>query len=49
VPAALNIHGQVAGNSDLAGNMTEQAFLWSRESGMKDLGTLGERFRRQTI
>jgi probable HAF family extracellular repeat protein len=44
VPAALNIHGQVAGNSDLAGNMTEQAFLWSRESGMKDLGTLGGTF-----
>jgi probable HAF family extracellular repeat protein len=40
-PAALNSHGQVAGNSDLAGDMTEHAFLWDRVGGMKDLGTLG--------
>jgi probable HAF family extracellular repeat protein len=44
VPAALNSHGQVAGNSNLAGDMTEHAFLWDREGGMKDIGTLGGTF-----
>ncbi|HXP46764.1 MAG TPA: hypothetical protein VN810_05770 [Terriglobales bacterium] len=44
-PAGINIHGQVAGNSDLAdANANPHAFLWSRESGMKDLGTLGGTF-----
>ncbi|MGA8442961.1 MAG: hypothetical protein WB714_32405 [Candidatus Sulfotelmatobacter sp.] len=45
VPAGLNIHGQVAGNSDLADvNVYPHAFLWSRESGIKDLRTLGGTF-----
>ena len=44
-PAGLNIHGQVAGNSDLADvNAYPHAFLWSWESGMRDLGTLGGTF-----
>jgi probable HAF family extracellular repeat protein len=44
-PAGLNIHGQVAGNSDLADvNAFPHAFFWSQESGMKDLGTLGGTF-----
>lgn len=44
-PAGINIHSQVAGNSDLADvNVYPHAFLWSRESGMKDLGTLGGTF-----
>lgn len=43
--AGLNIHGQVVGNSDLADvTAFPHAFLWSRESGIKDLGTLGGTF-----
>ncbi|HXT26306.1 MAG TPA: hypothetical protein VN749_15930 [Candidatus Eisenbacteria bacterium] len=26
----------------MAGDLTSHAFLWSRNTGMKDLGTLGE-------
>jgi probable HAF family extracellular repeat protein len=42
--AGINNNGQVAGISDLAGDLTSHAFLWDQESGMKDLGTLGGTF-----
>jgi probable HAF family extracellular repeat protein len=32
--------GQVVGTSVLAGEQTQHAFLWTRETGMKDLGTV---------
>lgn len=39
---ALNMNGkgQVVGNSDLPGDTTNHAFLWTQETGMQDLGTL---------
>jgi probable HAF family extracellular repeat protein len=36
----LNNHGQVVGNSDVTGDANFHAFLWTRETGMRDLGTL---------
>jgi probable HAF family extracellular repeat protein len=36
----INNQGQVVGASALAGNSTAHAFLWSRLTGMRDLGTL---------
>jgi probable HAF family extracellular repeat protein len=36
----LNNHGQVIGSSDLQGDATFHAFLWTRETGMQDLETL---------
>ena len=36
-----NHHGQVIGVSNLAGDLVSHAFLWDKDSGIKDLGTLG--------
>ena len=36
----LNNHGQVIGFSDLQGDANFHAFLWTRETGMQDLGTV---------
>ena len=40
----LNSKGHVVGNSDLAGDSSNHAFLWTREAGMQDLGTLPSDF-----
>jgi len=36
----LNNLGHVVGTSDVRGDKASHAFLWTRETGMKDLGTL---------
>jgi probable HAF family extracellular repeat protein len=36
----INNQGQVVGNSDLPGDTTFHAFLWTKRTGMRDLGTL---------
>lgn len=40
-PSWINDRGEVVGASDLIGDQTEHAFLWTREKGMQDLGTFG--------
>jgi probable HAF family extracellular repeat protein len=40
VAFALNNKAQVVGGSALPGNTVAHAFLWTRETGMRDLGTL---------
>jgi probable HAF family extracellular repeat protein len=37
---AINNQGQVVGNSDLPGDTTFHAFLWTKKTGMQDLGAL---------
>jgi probable HAF family extracellular repeat protein len=37
---SINNRGQVVGTSALPGNTANHAFLWTRETGMRDLGTL---------
>jgi probable HAF family extracellular repeat protein len=37
---AINNSGQVVGHSDLTGDTTFHTFLWTWETGMKDIGTL---------
>jgi probable HAF family extracellular repeat protein len=36
----MNNRGQVVGTSNLAGDLAHHAFLWDKEQGLKDLGTL---------
>jgi probable HAF family extracellular repeat protein len=38
---AINDRGDVIGASNLRGDKTTHAFLWTRERGIKDLGTVG--------
>ena len=37
---AINNQGQVVGHSDLTGDTTFHAYLWTKETGMRDLDTL---------
>jgi probable HAF family extracellular repeat protein len=40
VPFDINNQGQVVGISDLPGDTTGHAFLWTKDDGIQDLGTL---------
>jgi probable HAF family extracellular repeat protein len=40
VPLDINDEGQVVGLSNLPGDTTNHAFLWTEDDGMQDLGTL---------
>jgi probable HAF family extracellular repeat protein len=40
IPWAINSAGVVVGQSNLSGDTTEHAFIWTKNTGMKDLGTL---------
>ena len=37
---AINNNGQVVGHSDLPNDTSFHAFLWTKQTGMRDLGTL---------
>jgi probable HAF family extracellular repeat protein len=41
VATAINNRGEVVGNSDLAGDTSGHAFLWTKDAGIQDLGALG--------
>jgi len=41
VAAAINNQGQVVGSSDLPGDTADPAFLWTRATGMRNIGTVG--------
>ena len=41
---AINNYGQVVGHSNLAGDTAFHAYLWNKERGMKDIGTLSGDF-----
>jgi probable HAF family extracellular repeat protein len=40
IAGEINNQGEVTGTSDLAGDTTFHAFLWTRKAGIHDLGTL---------
>jgi probable HAF family extracellular repeat protein len=37
---AINYRGEVVGHSDLTGDQTFHTFLWTKQTGMRDLGTI---------
>ena len=43
-PLSMNNRGQVAGNSNMPGDLTFHPFLWDKKNGIRDLGTLGGDF-----
>ena len=38
---AINNRGEVVGSSDLAGDTSAHAFLWTKDAGIQDIGALG--------
>jgi probable HAF family extracellular repeat protein len=46
---AINNRGQVVGHSDLTGDTTFHTFVWTWETGMKDIGTLPGDFASSAI
>ena len=44
IATGINSQGKIIGFSDLAGDATEHAFLWTKHNGMQDLGTLSGDF-----
>jgi probable HAF family extracellular repeat protein len=40
-PNFLDNHGRVIGQSNLAGDLSQHPFLWTKAQGMQDLGTFG--------
>jgi len=43
-PNYFDDQGRIVGGSNLVGDLTEHAFLWTKSEGMQDLGTLGGNF-----